>query len=218
MPTSVKTHSVTVIAAVALATARFVSAAGGYATSSNDVIGASEIAVAAGRACSCVTHYSALVEAGATLADGDYVKPALDGTGRAIVGSDTDACGRVVGGGVAGDLLEVRLMLQFGVREGGGGVGLNAVQVIAAAGVGASIPSLGATRVSLAFSGEVGAVHQAHVMLENAITGAIIGVVYWPSTGARWFDVPGGVTSLRLNTTHWSDAGGTDTINLTVAG
>lgn len=111
-----KTHSVTVIAAVALAVNRFVAHGGGYATSSNDVLGVSEIAAPEGRACSCVTHYSWPVVAAETIAAGDWIKPAGDGTGRAAVGSATDACGRAIGAANAGQLVDVRLMLQFGVR------------------------------------------------------------------------------------------------------
>jgi len=117
-----KTHSVTVIAATALAVNRFISHAGAYATSSNDVLGVSEIAAAADRACSCVTGYSWPVLAAEAVAEGDWVKPAGDGTGRAVVGSETDACGRAIAAASAGQLVDVRLMLQFGVRgEGGGG-------------------------------------------------------------------------------------------------
>lgn len=112
MPTSDKTHAVTVIAAAALAVHRFVAPSGNYATSSADVLGVSEITVDAGRACSCVTHYSALVEAADTLAPDDWVKPAGDGSGRAALGSAADACGRAVGSAAAGQLVEVRLMLQ----------------------------------------------------------------------------------------------------------
>lgn len=125
MPTFVKTHSVSVIATSALAVHRFIAAAGGYATSSSDVLGVSEIPVAAaGGGCSCITHYSALVEAAEALADGDWVKPSGDGSGRAALGSDTDACGRAVGGASAGQLVEVRLMLQTGRRDAGPGTGV----------------------------------------------------------------------------------------------
>lgn len=118
-----KTHSVTVIAAAALEVNRFCASTGLYATSSNDVLGVTEISVPEGRACSCVTHYSWPVLAAVDIAAGDWVKPAGDGTGRAVVGSETDACGRAIASVSAGQLVDVRLMLQFGVRGVGGGGG-----------------------------------------------------------------------------------------------
>lgn len=128
-----KTHSVTVIAAVALAVNRLVASSGAYATSSNDVLGVSEIAVAAGRACSCITAYSWPVEAAEAIAEGDWVKPAADGSGRLAVGSDTDACGRAITAAAVGQLADVRLMLQFGVRGVGAGLTAAAIDALPAA-------------------------------------------------------------------------------------
>ena len=110
-----KTHSVTVIAAVALAVNRFV-AHGGLRHQQQRRAGRVRDRRTRGQACSCVTHYSWPVVAAETIAAGDWIKPAGDGTGRAAVGSATDACGRAIGAANAGQLVDVRLMLQFGVR------------------------------------------------------------------------------------------------------
>jgi hypothetical protein len=61
---------------------------------------------------------------------------------------------------------------------GGGAVGLSTSRTISALGVGASIPSLSATRVSLTFGAPTGTVTAAVVQLENAATSAPLGVVY----------------------------------------
>lgn len=112
----------------------------------------------------------------------------------------------------------IEFMSGAGTGGAGGGTLVNDTTVLSATGTGSSIALNGATRVSLTFGSEVGDVYQAHVQLEDAATDDVIGVVYWPSSGPRWFDIPSGVTDVQLNVTYWSDAGGTDTVSLTVAG
>lgn len=106
-----KTHSITLIAAVALATSRFVAYDGGYPTAAGgakDVQGVTESAADAGDAVSVVTGYSCLVEAGEAFAFGALVKP--DATGRAITGSAAEHCGRALGAATqAGQLVEIQI-------------------------------------------------------------------------------------------------------------
>lgn len=109
-----KQHSVTLIAAAALAACRFIGYDGDYATAAGgvkDCQGISENAAdAAGDPVSVVTGYSYLVEAGAAIAFGDYVKPDLAGTGKAIVGTLADHCGRALGAASgAGEFIEVQV-------------------------------------------------------------------------------------------------------------
>jgi len=109
-----KRHAVTLIAAAALAANRFIGYDGNYATAAGgvkDMQGVTENAADAGEAVSCVTGYSYLVEADAAgLAFGDYVKPSLDGLGKGAVGTLADHCGRALGAGAAGQLVEVQLV------------------------------------------------------------------------------------------------------------
>ena len=109
-----KLHAVTVIAAVALAGNRFIAFDGGYASSAGgikDARGVSEYGAAAGEALAVTTGYSQLVEAGAEIAFGDYVKSGTDG--MAIVGTATDHCGRALGvATAAGQLVEVQILPQ----------------------------------------------------------------------------------------------------------
>lgn len=146
--------------------------------------------------------------------DGSITYTVTNGYGGGATSADAVSIADA-GGYFTGTDVEAALQ-ELGAAVGGGS--LNTTQTISATGTGAAIPTLGATRVSLEFSTEVGTVYQAHVSLENADTGALIGVVYWPSTGTRWFDLPGGTDNVQFETTYWSDAGGTDTVNLTVAG
>jgi hypothetical protein len=108
-----KQHAMTLVAAVAITRCRFVSYAGGVPVASGaggatDVAGVAEHDAAAGEALSVVTGFSYLVESGAAINAGQFVKPGADGV--AVVGTITDNCGRAlttVGG--AGRLVEVRL-------------------------------------------------------------------------------------------------------------
>lgn len=109
-----KTHATTVILAALVAAARFVSYAGAHASATAggtaDARGVSETAGDTGEAISVITGYSAPVEASAAIAAGAFVKPAADGTGRAVTGSATDHCGRALTAAAAeGDLIEVEL-------------------------------------------------------------------------------------------------------------
>jgi hypothetical protein len=104
---------------------------------------------------------------------------------------------------------------------GSGSVGLNVTQTISTTGIGASISIKSAPRISLTFGGMVGTVYQAQVQLENADTGAILALAYYPGSAPRWFDLPGGTSNVRFNTLYWSDIGGTspvDSVQLTIAG
>lgn len=112
-----KRHTVTQVATVAMLYARFASYAGAHApgaahnVAANDVQGITESAAEVNEAVSVITHYSGLVESSAAIALFDYVKPAVDGSGRAAVGTQADHCGRALGAvGAAGRLLEVQLV------------------------------------------------------------------------------------------------------------
>lgn len=107
-----KQHAVTVVATVALAAHRFIAYDGGYATSAGgvkDCQGVSETAAEVGDALAVVTGYSYLVQTGAAITFGAYVKPGTDG--KAAVGTATDHCGRALGAASAADqLIEVQLL------------------------------------------------------------------------------------------------------------
>ena len=109
-----KTDAITLVAIAALSINRIIGYDGGYATSAggvHDAQGVSEMDAAVGDAVSVVTEYSYLVEASATIAFGDYIKPAADGTGRAAVGGITDHCGRALGAASAvGGLFEMQIV------------------------------------------------------------------------------------------------------------
>lgn len=109
-----KRFAVTIVAAVALAANRIVAYDGGYASSAGgvkDAQGVSESDCAANDAVSLVTDYSYLVEASAPVAFGDYIKPAVDGTGRAAAGTLLDHCGRALGTATAaGQLVEMQIV------------------------------------------------------------------------------------------------------------
>ena len=109
-----KRHAITLVAAAAIATARFAAFDGTPATSAGgvkDSQGVSEQAGAVGDAISVITGYSALVEASEAIAFGDYVKPAADGSGKAAVGLVDEHCGRALGAATAaGQLVEVQVV------------------------------------------------------------------------------------------------------------
>lgn len=109
-----KQHALTLIATAILAEARFVAYDGDYpvvigAVGASDVQGVTEHAAAIGEAVSAITGYSALVEASAAIAFGDFVT--TDATGKAAVGSTANYCGRALGAATAaGQLIEVQLL------------------------------------------------------------------------------------------------------------
>src|SRR3990167_1383060 len=106
-----KVHAVTAIATIALAANRFVGFDGAHATSAgaaHDSQGVSETEAVIGQATSLITVYSAPGEAFAQFA---FVKPAADGSGKAITGTATDHCGMALeAAGGDGLLFEVRLL------------------------------------------------------------------------------------------------------------
>lgn len=109
-----KRHSITIVAAVALAANRIVAYDGGYATAAGgvkDAQGVTETAAEVGDAISATTSFSQLVEANEAITFGAYLKPATDGTGRAAVGTLTDHCGRALGAaGALGQLVEMQIV------------------------------------------------------------------------------------------------------------
>ena len=106
-----KRHSVTIVAMAALASCRFAAYDGGYPTAAGgakDVQGVTENAAEVGEAVALTTGYSAPVEVGEAINQFALVKP--DATGRAVVGTAADHCGRALGAStVAGQLIEVQL-------------------------------------------------------------------------------------------------------------
>lgn len=108
-----KQHAVTIVAIAALVAHRFAAYDGGYATTAggvHDAQGVTESAAEIGDAVAITTGYSQLVELGADVAFGGFVKPGTDG--KAIVGTATDNCGRALGGGLTGQLVEVQILAQ----------------------------------------------------------------------------------------------------------
>jgi hypothetical protein len=108
-----KTHAVTLVAQSAIAAHTFVGYDGNPATSAagvHDSQGIAEFDAIAGDALTVVTRYSYLVVAGAAIAFGDYLKPAADGSGKAIVGAAGEHCARALGTAVAGQLVEAQLV------------------------------------------------------------------------------------------------------------
>ncbi len=106
-----KQHAVTLVAIAVLAAHRFAAYDGGYATSAGgvkDAQGITETSAEIGDAVPVVTGYSYLVEAGADLAFGAYVKPGTDG--RAVVGAVDDHCARALGACTSGQLVEVQIV------------------------------------------------------------------------------------------------------------
>ncbi|WP_219211925.1 DUF2190 domain-containing protein [Variovorax boronicumulans] len=105
-----KLNAVTIIATAVLAANRFAAYDGTHATNAGgvkDAQGITEHGAAIGEAVSAITGYSGLVEASATIAFGDYIKPAADGSGKAAVGTAAEHCGRALGAATAGQLVEV---------------------------------------------------------------------------------------------------------------
>jgi hypothetical protein len=109
-----KQHATTVIATAAIEPNRFVGYGGAHASSAeglSDAQGVSETFASPGDAVSCITAYSALVEVAETIAFGDFVTVGNDGTGRAIVGTAADHCGRALGDAPQpGQLVEVQVL------------------------------------------------------------------------------------------------------------
>lgn len=110
-----KRHATTVVATAALAAHRFIAYAGTHASATAgggaDSQGVSETAAAIGEAIPVVTGYTYLVEASAAIAKHAFVKPAADGTGRAVAGTMADHCGRALAAATAaGQLIEVEIL------------------------------------------------------------------------------------------------------------
>jgi Uncharacterized conserved protein (DUF2190) len=109
-----KDDTTTLVAQAAVLACRFAAYDGTYATAAGgvkDAQGVYETDAAIGDAVTVVTSYSYMVESSAAIAFGDYVKPALDGTGRAAVGTLTDHCARALGAATAaGQLVECQIV------------------------------------------------------------------------------------------------------------
>ncbi len=108
-----KVHAVTALAAAAVSANRFVGYDGTHATSAgglHDSQGISEHSAATAVALSVVTSYSYLVETGAAITKGDFLKPAADGSGKAIVGAVDDHCARALEDAGLGALVEAEIL------------------------------------------------------------------------------------------------------------
>ena len=109
-----KQHGLTIVATAAILASRFVAYDGTHATSAGaakDSQGVSETAADVDQALTIVTGYSYLVEAGEAIAQFAFVKPAGDGSGKAIAGTATENCGRALGASTAaGQLIEVQIL------------------------------------------------------------------------------------------------------------
>ena len=106
-----KIHAVTVVAAAAVASNRFIAYNGGYPATgggAKDSQGVSESAAQPGEALSVVTSYSYPVEASGVIAFGDPV--IADATGRAKVATTAEHCGVALSAATqAGQLIEVQI-------------------------------------------------------------------------------------------------------------
>ena len=104
----------TVVASAALAANSFIAYDGAYATAAggaHDSQGISQAAAAIGESVPVVTSYSYLLACSEALAVGDYVKPAVDGSGRGAKGTLADRCGRALGETTAaGQLVECQIV------------------------------------------------------------------------------------------------------------
>ncbi|MFM2328070.1 MAG: hypothetical protein RLZZ494_173 [Pseudomonadota bacterium] len=89
---------------------RFVGLDGAHATSAggvHDSAGITHTAGVAGDDVAVITCYSGLIECAEAIAQFGFVKPHADGSGRAINGTATDHCGRLLGAATAaGQLVE----------------------------------------------------------------------------------------------------------------
>lgn len=92
---------------------RFIAYDGGYATSAGgakDSRGITHTAASAGETVNLITRGSALIECGEALAQWAYVKPAADGSGKAVAGTATNHCGRLLEAAAgAGSVVECEL-------------------------------------------------------------------------------------------------------------
>lgn len=110
-----RTHATMVVATAVIAANRFVGYGGAHASATAggaaDAQGVSEMAAAIGDVIPVVTGYSYLVEASAPITKHALVKPAADGSGRAVAGSMADHCGRALAAATAaGQLIEVEIL------------------------------------------------------------------------------------------------------------
>lgn len=115
-------HTTTVILAAALiaagtelAASRFISLDGNYATGTGglkDSLGASKNNSYQG-SIPVITGYTGIVELGGTVQPGDFLKPADDGSGRAVAGTADEHCARVrsaTAGGEEGHFIEAIIL------------------------------------------------------------------------------------------------------------
>lgn len=109
-----KRHAITMVAMAAVVASRFIGYDGLYATSAGgvkDAQGISENDAPVGEGLSVVTDYSYPIEVSGAVAFGDYLKPNPDGSGRAVVGTLADHCGRALGSAnAAGQLVECQFV------------------------------------------------------------------------------------------------------------
>jgi hypothetical protein len=109
-----KEHAVTKVATAAFAANRFIGYDGAHATGvggAHDAQGVSETEAAIGQAASLITEYSAPVEAGEAIAAFAFVKPAADGSGKAVTGTATEHCGRALEAAAGdGDVFECQVL------------------------------------------------------------------------------------------------------------
>lgn len=105
-----KQHAITLVASAAIQAHRFISYQGEHGQDSANVQCISETAAEPGDAFAGVTSYSYPVEAAEAMQLGDYLKPATDGSGRAVKGSAKDHCGRALHPCLAGRIVECQLV------------------------------------------------------------------------------------------------------------
>lgn len=94
--------TLSILATAALSACRFVTAAGAHAGVAGDALGVTRSAGAEGAYVPYDIYGTAVVEAGAAIAEGDRVQS--DSTGRAIKAAATGVKSAVIAGGSAGDL------------------------------------------------------------------------------------------------------------------
>ena len=109
------THAILRVAVEDIRPRRFVAWEGSYAVPDGgpeqDSCGVSFRGAEAFSQLVVITHYSALVEAGEEIGFAEYVRPADDGSGRAVRGSMHNHCGRALQPARgAGSFFEVQLL------------------------------------------------------------------------------------------------------------
>jgi hypothetical protein len=110
-----RTHATTIPLGAAVSANRFIGYNGAHASAAAgggaDSQGVSLFGGNPGESVSVITGYSAPVTTAGPIPLYSYVKPAADGSGRAVVGTAADHCGRALAAASGdGELIEVQVL------------------------------------------------------------------------------------------------------------